>query len=98
MDDEDIMGAGARIPKLRGVVPGADRRVTLTWEDNSVTNVDLSAHLDKFRVFAPLVDNAVFASVALDEWGWAIYWPGAPGAAVPSDLLNELPNEQGSSH
>lgn len=87
----DVIGAGSPIPRLSAVRPGEGRSVILTWEDQSITKADLSVHLAKFRVFAPLANDAVFDSVLLDEWGWAIYWPTAPGAAIPSDVLKDLP-------
>lgn len=93
-DQDENVGTGKPIPRLQAVRHGAGRTVILTWEDNSITQVDLSAHFARFRVFAPLTDDDLFASVLLDEWGWAIYWPSVRGAAVPSDLLDELSTTQ----
>lgn len=89
-NQDDIISVGDPIRRLRAVRPGEGRSVILTWEDQTVTEADLSAHLARFRVFAPLADDEVFSSVLMDEWGWAIYWPSAPGAAIPSDLLDKL--------
>lgn len=94
MDDDEMICVGDPIRRLLAVRTAGGRSVTLTWEDQSVTAVDLSAHLSRFRVFAPLADDATFETVALDEWGWAICWPPAPMAAVPSDLLDEMSTQQ----
>jgi hypothetical protein len=94
MEDDEMMSAGDRIRRLLAVRTAGGRSVTLTWEDQSVTTVDLSSHLSRFRVFAPLADDAIFETVVLEEWGWAIYWPTAPGAAIPSDLLDDMSKHQ----
>lgn len=86
-----MISVGGPIPRLLAVRPAGGRRVILTWEDYSIAKVELAEHLSKFRVFSPLADDGIFQTVVLDEWGWAIYWPSVPMAAVPTDVLSRLP-------
>lgn len=94
LDDDGMISVGDEIRRLRAARPGVGRTVILTWEDGDVDTVDLAAHLDKFKVFSPLSDDEIYSSMKMDEWGWAILWPGVPGAGVPSDLLDEISKAQ----
>lgn len=88
--EDETISAGKPIPQLKSVTAGAGRTVNIVWADGRTSTIDLTPHIARHRAFAPLADNAVFAAVQADEWGWGIFWPDAPNAAIPTTILKDL--------
>lgn len=76
--------------KIKAVAPLEGRRLHITWANGSEADVDLSEHL-MHRVFDKVRNSdEIFRAVEIEEYGWAICWPGAQEAAVPSTVLEHL--------
>lgn len=66
------------LPRVDSVKPTAKPYiVAVKWRDGSEAEVDISGPVGTFRHFAPLRENpAMFAQVAVGEWGSHLVWPG----------------------
>jgi hypothetical protein len=68
----------------------------VSWKSGGESIVDLSDFLARFVVFLPLRDDdALFARVALGEWGWSIGW--SDDREIAADTLWRLSLEQGAA-
>ncbi|HEY0836518.1 MAG TPA: hypothetical protein VGE72_21595 [Azospirillum sp.] len=87
-------------PRVAAVeaLPGT-QSVRIIWVDGTQDVVDLSEPVAKFRAFGPIRDPAVFASVKVVAWGWAIGWGDAeePEIDYPADRLWQHAREQRSA-
>ena len=70
----------------------ADHRLWVRFKDGVEGTVDLSG-LIGHGVFAPLVDQAMFAGVAIDEFG-ALCWPN--GADLAPDAMHAALRTEGN--
>ena len=87
------MATGA--PNIRLIRPDKGRRLVIGWKGGAESIVDLSGFLALFPVFAPLrADDALFAAVAVGEWGWNAHW--SDEMEISADTLWRLALEQGS--
>ena len=59
-------------------------RLTLTWSDGVLANIDL-ADILKDRAFVALKDPAEFAQVRVGEWGQSLEWHS--GAELGAEML-----------
>lgn len=83
-------------PNIVAVQAAGDRVVVVSWKNGSESIIDLSQHLARFAIFRPLrADGALFAKVALGEWGWSIGW--SDEMEISSDTLWRLALEQGAA-
>jgi len=83
------------VPKLLDVRCETDFTLALRYDDGTEGTVDLSGEIRKGGVFATLEDPAVFALVAIGEFG-QIEWPNGidlcPNALYLT-LTNKRPEE-----
>jgi hypothetical protein len=71
----ETLEAGAPAPRIAAVGPGAGLSVSITWENGRTDIVDLSPLILGHKAFKPLRnDPALFAQVAVEEYGCAIRW------------------------
>lgn len=83
-------------PNIAAVQAAGGRAVTVTWKGGDESVIDLSGHIGRFAVFAPLrLDDALFAKVSVGEWGWSIGW--SEDMEISSDTLWRLALEQGAA-
>ena len=83
-------------PNIRGLQPEAGRRVSVLWRGGAESVVDLSDHLRKYTILAPLLaDEELFAHVDVGEWGWSAHW--SDDLEISSDTLWRLALEQGGA-
>jgi hypothetical protein len=74
---DDLIVAGAPLPRLAAAEPLDGRKVRLTWVSGEPTIVDLAPVLASRRIYIPLrEDDALFRSMRVAEWGNAIEWGG----------------------
>jgi hypothetical protein len=84
------------VPNISGVNIVGTRSVALSWKGGGESLVDLSDHLARFVIFAPLcADDELFATVQIGEWGWSIRW--SDDMEIASDTLWRLALEQGGA-
>ncbi len=62
--------------RMRTAQAEPDCRLRVTYERGETITVDFGSVIRQGGVFAPLVDPAFFAQVALDPRGRAVRWPG----------------------
>jgi hypothetical protein len=83
-------------PNVRAVQAVGGRAVAVTWKGGDESLIDLSEHIGRFAVFAPLrSDDGLFAKVAVGEWGWSIGW--SDEMEIAADTLWRLALEQGAA-
>jgi hypothetical protein len=72
------------------------RRITVTWKAGGDSLIDLSEHLARFAIFAPLrSDDDLLGKVVVGEWGWSIGW--SDDMEISADTLWRLALEQGAA-
>jgi hypothetical protein len=79
----------ARIANIK-VVDGTVLHVT--YSDGRLVCLDMNAVISTYAAFAPLADQAEFATVAVADWGWSLEWQC--GATLDADRVFELSLEQ----
>ncbi|NGP19263.1 DUF2442 domain-containing protein [Devosia aurantiaca] len=86
--DDEMIEAGEPIYKIVRVTPGSGRNIDVEWENGRSAKIDLEARVTHRLVLPALATEETFRSVAVEEWGSGIWWPGIEGAAIPSSLLH----------
>lgn len=89
-EKDDFISVGEPIPRLAAVRSAHDRSVEVEWEDGTRAIIDLSPLVLTHKAFLGLQDDRVFANVQLDDWGWGIFWPDVPDAAIANTTLQQL--------
>ena len=79
-------------PRLTVVTTEPGLRLTATYSDGRAIHVDLSDLAARLEVFAPLADNAEFATASVADFGWSVEW--ACGASLDAERLLEMALEQ----
>ncbi|MBV9551866.1 MAG: helix-turn-helix transcriptional regulator, partial [Alphaproteobacteria bacterium] len=70
--------------------------VVVVWKAGGESVVDLTDHLSRYAVFAPLrTDDRRFGEVAVGEWGWSVGW--SDEMEISADTLWRLALEQGGA-
>jgi hypothetical protein len=83
-------------PNIRAARVTGGRSLEIAWKGGTDSIVDLSEHLARFAVFAPLLsDDALFAKVAVGDWGWSVGW--SEDLEISSDTLWRLALEQSAA-
>lgn len=74
----ETIRVGAPIPRITAVAPAGGLSVAVTWDNGHADTIDLAPMILAYRVFKPLRDDpALFATVAVEEYGCAIRWNDA---------------------
>jgi len=66
-----------------------DHLLRVTWDDQSSATIDLGTTTQS-APFMALVDPALFAQVALGDWGQSVVWPGEIEIGADSLWLDSL--------
>ena len=82
-------------PNISGVRVGQRRKLTVLWKGGVESLINVSDHLARYAVFAPLSDDAAFRAACVGEWGWSVHW--SDDMEVSSDTLWRLALEQGAT-
>jgi len=83
-------------PRIQAVRAERDRHLAVTWKGGTESDVDLSAFLGEYAIFAPLrAHDDRFLDVKIGEWGWCAHW--SDELEISSDTLWRLALEQGSA-
>jgi hypothetical protein len=81
-------------PAVTAATPLDPYVVRVVFADGEVRDVDIEPLLDG-PVFQPLRDPALFAQVAVDEYGETIVWPN--GADLDPDVLYGIAKPSGGT-
>lgn len=79
----------ARLERVDIVTSGV---LKASYTDGRIITVDMNGSIRDYAVFAPLSDNAEFATAKVVDWGWSLEWDC--GATIDCDRLIELALEQ----
>ena len=87
------------IPRIARARPLAPLVVALVWDNGISATIDLSGHMKRLAIFAPLLGNkGLWAKMKVDEeLAYHLAWPnpeGGPDLEVPTDFLWRLHLEQ----
>lgn len=75
--DDEIISAGAPLPRLAAAVPLDGRKLRVRFEDGREKTVDLAPALESRRFYKPLrEDDALFRSFCISEYRDSIEWSG----------------------
>ena len=71
------------IGKITGVTPVSALVISVAWDDNEMTAIDLAPIIAARTALQPLVQADEFAAVTVSQDGWSLEWPcgidfGAP--------------------
>ena len=72
---------------VTSAAPAPDYKLILTFNDGSVKVFDCMPLIERYKVFAPLRNEAVFANFALD--GWTVTWLDGQIDIAPEYLFSE---------
>ncbi len=78
--------------RLVSVMPMENLKLSATYSDGRVLNVDLTDLVNRLNVFAALEDPTEFSTATVADFGWTLEWDC--GASLDSDRLIELALEQ----
>jgi len=78
--------------RLVSVIPMENLKLSATYSDGRVLNVDLTDLVNRLNVFAALEDPTEFSTATVADFGWTLEWDC--GASLDSDRLIELALEQ----
>lgn len=83
-------------PRISAVAPGdSDYVVEVTWENGSVSRVDLTEPIFRLKSLRPLRNKKRFEDVKVADWGWAISWDD--DLDFSGERLWEMAKEQAES-
>jgi hypothetical protein len=83
-------------PNIKAVRADEDRSVVVTWKVGGDSVINLTDHLFRFEIFAPLrADDRLFDKIEVGEWGWSIRW--SEEMEISADTLWRLALEQGAA-
>lgn len=71
------------IGKITGVTPVSALVISVAWDDNEMTTIDLAPIIASRTALQPLAQADEFAAVTVSQDGWSLEWPcgidfGAP--------------------
>jgi len=69
-----------------------DKAVYITWEDGRKATVRLATVIARHQGMVTLLQQDIFESVRVGEWGWSIQW--GENIDMGTERLCELANEQ----
>lgn len=78
--------------RLQSVAPKKPMKLSVTYSDGRVLEVDVSGLAKRLKAFAPLESWKEFSSAKVTDFGWTLEW--RCGASLDSDRLIELALEQ----
>jgi hypothetical protein len=83
-------------PNIKSVRVEAGRSVVVAWKAGGDSVIDLTEHLSRYAIFAPLrADDGLFEGVGVGEWGWSIRW--SDEVEISAETLWRLALEQGAA-
>jgi DNA-binding transcriptional regulator YiaG len=89
MDSEEMVGAGAPLPRIEAVSALEGRRLCVVWKSGEKHDVDISPALLSHRALVALRSNdALFKTATRDEFGDAVVWED--GSELSATWLFEL--------
>jgi len=80
--------------KIKAVIPLFEdgQAIHITWEDGKKSTVKLAGVIARHQGMQPLMDEAIFNTVQVADWGWAIAWGDT--IDMGTARLRELADEQ----
>ena len=79
-------------PLVRAVKAKAPASLQIVWSRGEKFTVDVSRLIERFKIYAPLKNAALFDKAKADPWGHSVNWPG--DIHMSADQLYELARAQ----
>jgi Protein of unknown function (DUF2442) len=71
----EAMESAAILPKIRAIKAMSRHRLQITWDDNKISNFDMSDTISEGNAFSALRDQDLFATARIGERRRTIEWP-----------------------
>lgn len=81
-----------KYPKIKYVEPMAEKKLLVTFINNTKKIYDCSSLLED-RAFKPLLNDALFRSVKTDRYGYGVIWSDEIDLSESELWINGLPAE-----
>ena len=97
-DDDEIVEVDGPLPRLASVTPLGGFEVAVTWDPGTREEerevVDLAPAILRYRVYAPLRDDAaLFATVHLQDHRFGVAWGAAGSIDMGVLMIEDLADE-----
>lgn len=83
-----------KLPRITSAEALKKMRVAVQFEDGWNADVDLSAFVAGFKSLKPLTSTALFARVAVEEWGSGLTWDDEGPLSIAATTVYRLACEQ----
>lgn len=83
-----------KTPRITSATAQDGMRVALVFEDGWHACVDLAGFVAGFKSLRPLSDAALFARVAIEEWGSGLTWDDEGPLSIAATTVYRLACEQ----
>lgn len=81
-------------PRITSATAQGGMLVAVVFEDSWCANVDLAGFVAGFKSLQPLTDGALFARVAVEEWGSGLTWDAEGPLSIAATTVYRLATEQ----
>jgi len=83
-----------KLPRITSAKAIDKMRLTVIFEDGWSSDVDLACFVAGFKSLKPLSDTALFAGVAVEEWGSGLTWDDEGPLSIAATTVYRLACEQ----
>ncbi len=83
-----------KLPRITSVRALDAMRVAVSFEDGWSAELDLAEFVAAFKTLKPLADAALFARVAVEEWGSGLTWDDEGPLSIAATTIYRLACEQ----
>jgi hypothetical protein len=83
-----------KTPRITSVAALDAMRVAVSFEDGWNAEVDLAGFVAGFKSLKPLTNSALFAQVAVEEWGSGLTWDNEGPLSIAATTVYRLACEQ----
>lgn len=88
------MNMREKTPRITRATAQDGMRVAVDFEDGWHADVDLAGFVAGFKSLKPLTDQALFARVAVEEWGSGLTWDDEGPLSIAATTVYRLACEQ----
>lgn len=83
-----------KTPRITSATAQGAMRVAVVFEDGWCAEVDLAGFVAGFKSLKPLTDAALFARVAVEQWGSGLTWDDEGPLSIAATTVYRLASEQ----
>ena len=83
-----------KLPRITSATALDNMHVAISFEDGWAREVDLAGFIAGFKSLKPLTNSALFARVAIEEWGSGLTWDDEGPLSIAATTVYRLAAEQ----